>query len=67
MGIKCTKTFHLSEENIKDIIAMYFKKQGYNTSINDVKLNIGTRCVGYGMSEHDETYFDGATVTCEDR
>lgn len=66
MEITCTKTFHLSEENVKDIIAMHFKKQGYNVSIDNIKLKICSRCVGYGLAEHDETYFEGATVTCVD-
>lgn len=66
MEIKCAKSFYLSEEKVKDIIAMYFKKQGYNISMNDVRLDVGTRCVGYGLMEHEETYFKGATVTCKD-
>lgn len=65
MGIKCTKEFHLSEESVKDIIAMHFKKEGYDVTADNVRLNVGKTYVGYGPMEHEEVYFGGAIVTCK--
>lgn len=62
MNIKKNITINLTEGDVKDIIADYCYKNGYNVTGDDITLSVGTRSVGYYMDEHDEVYFAGAKV-----
>lgn len=66
MNINKKVTIYLSEENVKDIIAMYFKKEGYTLDINDVELVIDYRTVGYFKDERIEPYFKEAIIHTRD-
>jgi hypothetical protein len=65
MEIKENITINLSEEDVKEIIVDYLNKKGYKVKSDNVKLSIGSRLEGYGMMEHEVTYFKGAYVNCE--
>lgn len=62
MNIKKNIEFHLSEDDVKEIIADYLKKEGYSVEAGDVVLRVGRRSVGYGPMEHDEVCFNEAVV-----
>lgn len=66
MKINKKVTIYLSEENVKDIIAMYFKKEGYTLDINDVELVVDYRTVGYFKDERTEPYFKEAIIRTRD-
>lgn len=53
----------LNQHDIKVAITEYIKNhKGMDISEKDVSFNIEKQCVGYGMGEHMETVFSGATV-----
>lgn len=62
MNIKKNITIHLSEGDVKEIIADYLRKEGYSVEADNVRLIIGSRTVGYFMDEYDEHYFKEASV-----
>lgn len=66
MNIKKNIEFHLSDNDVKEIIADYLKKEGYSVEAGDVVLRVGKRCVGYGPMEHDVICFDEAVVRCKE-
>ena len=66
MEIKNNITIELTEEDVKEIIAKHLKFEGYNVKSSDVKLSVGSRIEGYGMSEHEVNYFRGCYVHCND-
>ena len=45
------------EQLIKDAIWMRM-----SLNVESITFDIGTRCTGFGMAEHDEHYFKGATI-----
>lgn len=56
-------TIHLSEDDVKEIVAGYIKHQnGYSVAKDNVILRVGTECRGYGRAEHDVTVFKGCDV-----
>ena len=55
-------TITLSESDVKNIVADYLVKEGYKVSSDDVKLSVGTKWEGYGLSEHQVTYFKECTA-----
>lgn len=58
---------NLNQQDIKIAISEYIKNhRGLDVSTNDVGFNIEKQCVGYGMGEHMETVFSGATVHIND-
>lgn len=57
MNIENKITITLSETDVKEIVAEYLTKQGYNVTINNVSLNVGIDWVGYGMDEHQVARF----------
>lgn len=65
MEIKRTLTVHLSEEEVKQIIAEHITKEGYKTEAKDVSLKIGVRYEGYGPGEREISYFEGCDVNCK--
>ena len=65
MNLKKNIEFHLSEGDVKEIIADYLKTEGYSVEAEDVVLRVGRRSVGYGPMEHDEICFDKAVVRCK--
>lgn len=67
MEINKTITIHLSEENVRDIIAMYFKKEGYTLDINDVELVVDYRIAGYYNDRRTEPYFKEAIIHTRDK
>ena len=67
MEIKKNITINLSENDVKEIIADYLKREGYDVTVNDVTLSIGSRCEGYGDAEHEVVYFKGAYVNCKEK
>ena len=67
MEIKKNITINLSEEDVKKIIADYLKREGYDVTVNDVSLSIGSRCEGYGTAEHKVSYFKGAYINCKEK
>lgn len=67
MEIKKNITIELSENDVKEIIADYLKREGYAVKSDDVSFSIGTRCEGYGMAETYINYFKGAFVKCKEK
>lgn len=67
MEIKKNITIEFSEADVKEIIADFLKKDGYNVTANDVRLVVGSRLEGYGMAEHPVHYFEGAFVKCNEK
>jgi len=55
-------TAKIGEVELEAIIMDAVKKKT-GLEVLSVSFNIGTRSVGYGTSEHDEHYFEGAIVT----
>ena len=47
----------LNEEDLKEIIAKY-----YNVQPDHVRLESGTRRMGYGMNEYDGKYIDATII-----
>ena len=66
MNNKKNIEFHLSEGDVKEIIADYLKKEGYSVEAGDIMLRVGRRSVGYGLMEHDEVCFDEAVIRCKE-
>ena len=66
MEIKKNITINLSENDVKEIITDYLKREGYDVTVNDVTLSIGSRCEGYGDAEHEVIYFKGAYINCKE-
>ena len=63
MKLSKSMTIHLTENDVKEIIAEYIKTQkGYSITADDVTLKVGVECHGYGMAEHDVTVFKGCDV-----
>ena len=63
MNISNNITIHLTQDDVKEIIAEYIKTQkGYSVTADNVTLRVGTECRGYGMAEHDVTVFKGWDV-----
>ena len=62
MNITKKITISLSEYDVKEIIAEYLTKEGYKVNPSGVNLVFGTKWVGYGMDEHQETYFKECTA-----
>lgn len=67
MEIKKNITINLSEDDVKQVIADYLKREGYDVTVNDVSLLVGSRLEGYGMAEHSVNYFKGAYVNCKEK
>ncbi len=62
LHIEKRMTMHLSEEDVKKIVAEYLSRKGYKVLADDVKLSVGTRLEGYGPMEHNVTYFKECSV-----
>ena len=67
MKIDRNITIHLSEDEVKEIIAKHLQEEGYEVKVEDVTLSVGTKLVGFGMGEHSETYFQGASACCKNK
>lgn len=67
MEIKKNITINLSEDDVKQIIVEYVKREGYEVSIKDVHLSIGSRIEGFGMAERPVYYFKGCNVSCKEK
>lgn len=62
MKINKEITITLGEDDVKEIIADYLRKEDYYVTAKDVELNVGVECRGYGPMEHDEVVFRNCTV-----
>lgn len=62
MKIEKNFTATLSENDVKEIIADHFKKEGYNVTSNDVSISVGKELRGYGMCEYETVCFRSASV-----
>lgn len=58
-----TMTIHLDEQDIKQIVADYLVKKGYDVTSDDVEISVGKKWEGYGMAEHEVCCFEKCTVT----
>ncbi len=67
MKAKKNITINLSEDDVKQVIVDYLKRKGYEVTNNDVRLSVGSRSEGYGMSERKANYFKGAYVNCKEK
>ena len=67
MEIKKNITIELSENDVKEIIADYLKREGYEVRVSDVDCSIGTRCEGFGRAETYVPYFKGAFIKCKEK
>lgn len=67
MEIKKNITIELSENDVKEIITDYLRREGYKVSVNDVNLSVDSRLEGFGMAEHEVNYFKGAYVKCKEK
>ena len=67
MEIKKNITIELSENDVKEIIADYLKREGYRVTAEDVSLSVGSRIEGYGMGEYEVNYFKAAYVKCKEK
>ena len=64
MNIRKNITINLSDDEVKQIIAKYLRKEEYNVTVKDVNFSVGTWLDGYGIIEHEVTYFDGCYIKC---
>ena len=63
MNIDNKITITLSEEDVKECVAKYISSNcGYQVKPENVSLNVGSKCVGYGMAEHQVSYFKDCTA-----
>ena len=67
MNIKKNITINLSEEEVKQVIADYLTREGYDVTAKDVSLSVGSRIEGYGMGEYSVEYFKGAYISCQEK
>lgn len=67
MEIKKNITIELSENDVKEIITLYLKNEGYIVTPDNVDLSVGSRIKGFGMGEYEETYFKAAYVKCKEK
>ena len=63
MNIKMKTIIKLSEADLKELVVYYLRSRGYEVSSDNVTFSAGTTTAGYGMNEHQVTYFDGCVVT----
>jgi hypothetical protein len=56
-------TVTIAENELKEIIAEYLTEHGsFKFDPKNVTLHVGTKLVGYGMAEHQVTYFKECTA-----
>lgn len=67
MEIKKNITINLSDDDVKEIIVDYLKREGYDITTNDVSFSISSRCEGYGTAEHNVSYFKGACINYKEK
>lgn len=67
MNIKKNITINLSEDDVKQIIADYLTREGYDVTAKDVSLSVGSRIEGHGIAEHEVNYFKGAYINCVEK
>ena len=67
MEIKKNITIHLSEADVKEIVAKYLKENGYPVTDADVSILIDSKWKGYGADEHEEYYFKGIDVNYREK
>ena len=67
MKIEKNITINFSEEEVKEIIADYLSKKGYEVTPDDVQLSVGSRTKNWGTSEYELIYFKGAYVECKEK
>lgn len=55
-------TIELTPDDLREIVADYLKKDGYEVSKEDVKFDVRRRLEGYGPGEHEVTELTGCKV-----
>lgn len=66
MNIVKKMTIELSKDDVKQIIKEYLEKDGY-TVVGDISIDVGEECVGYGMQEHNQVVFKGASALVQEK
>lgn len=56
-------TIHLTESDVKEIIADYIVQQGFKVTTEDVNLVVANEWRGYGMGEYKTPCFKECNVT----
>ena len=64
MNIMKNIRIELSESDVKKIIADYLNREGYAVTSDDVSISVDSRIEGYGVEEHEVSYFKAAYVNC---
>lgn len=59
-----TTTIKFTGEDLCNILADHLRREGY-MPVGDVSIRTGSRTKGHGPSEHEETFFDCASVEVE--
>lgn len=54
----------VTEIELKEIVAAYLNREGYDGKSENVQFHMGSELEGYGLMEHEVTKFKGCTVTC---
>lgn len=63
MNISNNLTIHLTEDDVKEIIAEHIKnRNGFSVTKDNVTLRVGTEYRGYGMHEYGVTVFRGCDI-----
>lgn len=57
MNIENKITITLTENDLKEIVAEYLTEKGYKVTTDNVTLSVGNKWVGFGMDEHQVTFF----------
>lgn len=66
MTDKTTQKIEFTEDDIKKALCDYLLKANIKCKPEEISLDVGSRCVGYGIAEHDEYYVKAsATISLE--
>lgn len=62
MKVERTVKVELTADELKQIVAEYLRKDGFDAEKEDVTFNVGRHSEGFGMMEHEVIKFTGCTV-----
>ena len=63
MKVKKNININLSEDDVKQVIIDYLKKDGYEVIKDDINFSIGIRLAGHRFAEYKQPYFKGVCVS----
>lgn len=67
MNISKNINIHLTENDVKQIIAEYIKNQkGYSATADNVTFRVEEEYMGYGLGEYNATVFKGCDVNMKE-